>query len=110
MTHERKNFIVRNESFICKNCGHKNLPLQGSCRNHCQKCLFSLHVELDVAGDRENACGGFMKPVSLEQLSKKGYVIVHRCLECGMEMKNKTADDDDFEKVIELSAKRIKKV
>lgn len=39
----------------------------------------------------------------LEIDSKKGYVIVFRCKKCGMIRKNKAAEDDDMDLIIELS-------
>ena len=35
--------------------------------------------------------------------SKKGYVIIFKCQKCGMTRRNKVADDDDMDKIIELS-------
>ena len=93
----RKKFIVRNEPFVCGNCGYENPPLRAGCRNHCRKCLYSLHVDLETPGDRESECGGLMKPVGLDYSGKKGYVIVHQCEKCGKKIKNKAAEDDDQE-------------
>lgn len=95
---ERKNFITNNEGFICENCGRDVLPLKnGSCRNHCPFCFYSKHVDKDVPGDRLSECGGLMKPIAYEYHSKKGYMIVHKCCECGKTIKNKTAFDDPLQ-------------
>ena len=99
----KKRFIVINEKFICKNCGHENMPLKGSCRNHCSECLYSLHVDEKTPGDRESKCGELMKPVQLEHSGKKGFIIVHRCQKCGKEMRNKVAPDDNQESLRNLS-------
>jgi hypothetical protein len=99
----RKNFIVRNEEFSCLKCGHVNPPLEGSCRNHCQKCLHSLHVDDVVPGDRESSCHGLMMPISLDYSGKKGYSVVHECMKCGCQMHNKVADDDDQDRIVQLS-------
>lgn len=101
--HNAKPFIVINESFICQNCGHKNEKLEKSCRNHCSECLFSLHVDQSAPGDRTSNCQSLMEPISTEHSGKKGWTISHKCTKCGKIMKNKTADDDNFDKIIELS-------
>ena len=36
-------------------------------------------------------------------MSHKGYVLVFHCLECGSVTTEKTAQDDDFEKLLEIS-------
>lgn len=102
---QKKNFIVVNEPFVCENCGFLNNPLSGGCRNHCVKCLYSKHVDLEVPGDRASECGGLMVPVDLDKSGKKGFVLIHRCLKCDKEMRNRVADDDDFEEVIKVSKK-----
>lgn len=102
MSQKRKNFISRDESFICEKCGAKVTALGRGCRNHCPICLYSKHVDDSVPGDRLSRCGGLMKPLSLEKGSRKGYLgfdIVHRCERCGKEIKNILAEDDDFEKI-----------
>jgi len=108
-------FIVINEGFICKNCGEKNPKLKGSCRNHCQKCLYSLHVDDKNPGDRESKCNGLMEPIGINQSGKKGWIISHKCLKCGKMITNFSADDDNFEKIIEITQRmnesaRIKKI
>ncbi|MDD3861535.1 MAG: RNHCP domain-containing protein [Candidatus Gracilibacteria bacterium] len=111
----RKNFIALNESFICKNCGHKNEKLKGSYRNHCQKCLYSLHVDKDLPGDRLSDCKGLMTPISINQNGKKGWIISHKCKKCSKMIPNLSAEDDDFDTLILLTQKtnesaRIKKI
>ena len=101
----KKRFIVINEEFTCKNCGHKNVPLKGSCRNHCNKCLYSLHVDKKTPGDRESKCGGLMKPVQLEHSGKKGFIIIHHCEKCKKEIRNKVAPDDNQESLRNLSSR-----
>ncbi len=102
---QKKRFTVINESFSCQNCGHQNPKLPGSCRNHCQECLFSLHVDKENPGDRESNCHNLMKPIRLEQNKKKGWMIIHQCSKCSKEIANKAADDDNFDNIIELSQK-----
>jgi hypothetical protein len=99
----KKNFISINEGFICKNCGKKNGILKGGCRNHCTKCLHSLHVDENIPGDRNSQCRGVMEPVEVEKNGKKGYMIVHKCSKCAKISRNKCAYDDDFDAIIKLS-------
>lgn len=98
-----KNFIHINESFKCQNCGSFNAKLDSGCRNHCTKCLYSLHVDNQTPGDRKSTCQSLMKPISVENSGKKGWIIIHKCTKCGKIMKNKSAEDDNFEKIVELS-------
>jgi len=92
---------TENTGFICKQCGAKVMPLtNGSYRNHCPYCLFSIHID-DTPGDRANSCLGLLKPIGIRNHSKKGYQIIHRCMKCGEEKINRTAPDD-FEALINL--------
>ena len=92
-----------NEGFICLHCGNKNEKANQTCRNHCTKCLFSRHVDESDPGDRLSKCLGLMAPVAVDQNGKKGLIIVHKCLECGKIQKNKAADDDNMDLLINLS-------
>lgn len=80
------------EDFTCEHCGHE---VKGTgYTNHCPKCLYSKHVDVNP-GDRGEECRGLMKPIQL--IMKKGkHSIVHQCLLCGEERVNKTAQDDDI--------------
>ena len=97
-------FTEIDEEFTCENCGKEVKKLGYSCRNHCPHCLHSKHVDINP-GDRSETCHGLLKPIGLEIDSKKGYVILFRCEKCGAIRKNKTAKDDDMDKIIKLSAK-----
>lgn len=90
-----------NENFMCLHCGHKVEKAQKTCRNHCNVCLYSLHVDGDVPGDRESSCHGLMEPVEIHQ-SGKGYIITHKCTKCRHIRKNKVLEDDVWDKVIEI--------
>ncbi|MBX6395605.1 MAG: RNHCP domain-containing protein [Alicyclobacillaceae bacterium] len=101
-----KRFTVRNEGFVCAQCGLEVVPLPGSCRNHCPRCLWSLHVD-EFPGDRAADCGGLMEPVAVELDGKKGYRVVHRCQRCGKVSKNRLFFDakvqpDSFEAALAL--------
>ena len=90
-------FIPREEPFICEHCGHSvESLLKGSYRNHCPKCLYSKHVDLDGPGDRLSPCQGLLVPTSIDQDSKKGFVIVYRCMKCRKTSNNRAAPDDDL--------------
>ena len=98
-----KNFTVIDEEFICNYCGKKVHKLGYSCRNHCPYCLHSLHVDINP-GDRSESCHGDLEPIGLE-INKKGYVIIFKCKKCGAIRKNKAAEDDNMDLIIELSSK-----
>jgi hypothetical protein len=96
---EQRNFIKNAEDFTCENCGAK---VKGSgYTNHCPKCLYSKHVD-NVPGDRANPCGGLMAPARVEY-NGGDYAIIHKCLRCGAEKKNKTAPDDSFDELVRIN-------
>ena len=100
------NFVVVDEEFTCENCGAKVKKLGYSCRNHCPYCLYSKHVDINP-GDRSEECHGMLEPIGLDK-TKKGYIIVFKCKKCGAIRKNIVAEDDDMDKIIELSTKQYK--
>jgi hypothetical protein len=96
-----------NAPFICALCYKQVLPLQnGSYRNHCPFCLGSVHVD-NIPGDRKNPCKGIMIACGLIQKGKKGWQLIHKCQQCGIEKVNKIAEDsvqpDDWHKLVALS-------
>ncbi|MEN6315330.1 MAG: RNHCP domain-containing protein [Clostridiaceae bacterium] len=85
---------TENIGFICAYCGADVKPLtNGSYRNHCPFCLYSLHVD-NLPGDRASDCFGMMKPIGIRYNGKKGWQIIHHCKKCGMEKVNRAAPDD----------------
>ena len=100
-----KRFTKIDEEFICDNCGNKVKKLGYTSRDHCPKCLYSKHVDINP-GDRLEECHGDLIPVSVELNSKKGYVIIYRCKKCGKTRKNKAAEDDNMDFIIKLSAEQ----
>jgi hypothetical protein len=94
-----KRFSRLIEDFLCENCGE--LVRGNGYTNHCHKCLFSKHVDINP-GDREATCGGAMEPISIEN-GRKGFVITFKCKKCGHTKRNKSAENDNVEKIIELS-------
>jgi len=61
-------------------------------------------VDEDI-GDRLSNCRGFMAPRAIEPHSKKGQQILHKCVKCGFERKNMTADDDDLDTILDIMRK-----
>lgn len=101
----QRRFTKIDEEFICENCGNKVKKLGYTCRDHCPSCLHSKHVDVNP-GDRAETCHGDLVPISVEISSKKGYVIVYKCEKCGAIKKNKSAEDDNINLIIELSSKQ----
>jgi hypothetical protein len=106
-----RKFTVINESFSCHNCGEVVEPLaQGSCRNHCPKCFYSVHLD-KFPGDRAANCGGVLEPVSVEEHKNKGWMVVHRCQLCDHVTRNRLALDDpnqpdSFDRLLEIMKKQ----
>ncbi len=92
-------FTRKKEDFICEKCGYS--VMGNGYTNHCPKCLWSKHVDIDP-GDRLASCGGLMKP---SEVLKNGdeYVLVHKCVICGHLKKNKVQKEDDFDMVLKIS-------
>ena len=107
---EQKRFTKNDDSFVCANCGYTVQPLGYSSRNHCPRCLCSLHVD-ENPGDRANECRGIMDPIRVETDPRKGYIIVHKCRTCGKEKRNRAAhtaavQPDDLSLLIKLTVAR----
>ena len=96
-------FTEIDEEFVCENCGKKVSKLGYSCRNHCNYCLHSKHVDKNP-GDRQEECQGDLEPIGIEITNRKGYVIIFKCKKCGAIRKNKAAKDDNLDLIIKLSA------
>lgn len=95
-------FKELNEKFICVNCG-ANVDLHPtSSRDHCNQCLYGLHVDINP-GDRANDCCGVLIPIGLRQRNGKSQ-IVYRCSSCGAVTYCVVAPDDNDERLLELSA------
>lgn len=98
-----------NQPFTCANCGFDVPALAGGgYRNHCPRCLCSLHVDV-FPGDRANDCHGILRPVGAVP-GKKGWVIVSQCERCGEVRRNRAALDepnepDDYDFIIALTTR-----
>lgn len=92
------------EEFICEKCGEKINKLNYTARDHCNKCLYSKHVDINP-GDRANSCKGLLKPMGIEKF-KDTYKIIYKCEKCGQLHKNIVASDDNFDLIIDLSVNK----
>ena len=91
------------EDFTCEHCGVE--VVGNGYTNHCPKCLWCKHVDVNP-GDRASHCNGLMKPVGVEEQAG-GYKIVHRCVTCGFERKNKMAENDAFDVALTLNEEEL---
>ena len=94
-------FIKNDNEFICINCGNKVEKLKYTSRDHCNHCLYSIHVDI-TPGDRKNNCKGMLVPINIELNSKKGEVIIYKCNKCGSIVKNIVANDDNRDAIYEI--------
>ena len=99
-----KLFSKNDNFFICEHCNKEVKPLNYTSRDHCPYCLYSKHVDINP-GDRSNECKGLLRPIGIEKF-KNTYKIIYKCEKCGILHKNKIANDDDFNKIINLSTKK----
>lgn len=98
-----RKFQRRKEDFVCENCGQE---IMGSgYTNHCPHCLWSKHVDINP-GDRKETCQGMMEPVGVESV-RGDYDILFRCVNCGVERRNKTKKGDDFETMLKIARGRL---
>lgn len=91
------------DAFLCAHCD-TTVPgeaLGTQQRNHCPRCLRSLHVDITV-GDRRSLCKGVMEPISLWVRHGQELALLHRCQRCGVIRSNRIAGDDDPESLREL--------
>jgi rubrerythrin len=96
-----KKFQKNIEDFVCEHCGHE--VTGNGYTNHCPKCLWSKHVDVNP-GDRAAECGGLMEPVASEG-SSEHMAIVHECIECGYRKKNKVSPEDGIQELAKVVRK-----
>ena len=94
-------FLRTKENFVCENCGAK--VLGNGYTNHCPKCLWSKHVDINP-GDRREKCGGMMCPVKIEQEKGKFYIL-HKCEKCGAERRKILDKKDNFDEALAIAKK-----
>lgn len=93
-----KKFQKKVEDFSCNKCGFLNRG--NGYTNHCQKCLWSRHVDINP-GDRMGKCLGLMEPIYVFKKGKFFY-IRHRCINCFLEKNNKVNILDDINEITKL--------
>ena len=109
---ENKRFTKNDSGFICGHCKKEVPPLGYTSRNHCPYCIWSRHLD-ENPGDRLSECKGLMEPVSAVPDNKIGYIIIHKCTECGAIRRNKAAYGpkadvgDNIKLIISLTGKTI---
>ena len=96
-----KKFNMIDENFICENCGKEVVKLGYTARDHCPFCLYSKHLDINP-GDRASLCKGILEPIAIENAKKDMKKIVYKCKNCGEIKKNKVANDDNFDKILEI--------
>ena len=100
-----KKFERKIENFVCEHCQAK--VVGNGYTNHCPKCLWSKHVDINP-GDRAEKCGGLMEPVFVE-LEKGQYVVTYKCEICGLKKRNHILEGDNIDELIRLSEILAKK-
>ena len=101
---DEKRFQRRIEDFICEHCG---AHVEGDgYTNHCPVCLWSKHVD-ENPGDRAATCGAMMEPIAIEG-SSPDYIVVHRCIRCGIERRNKITPQDSTTAVLALVEHKVR--
>jgi hypothetical protein len=93
-------FTRQKEDFICEHCGSSNTG--DGYTNHCKICLYSKHVDVEP-GDRLSTCGGLMKPTFVSYTTTDPYIL-HTCLKCGFQKKNKIQKGDSVEAMAAIQA------
>lgn len=99
-----KKFTKNIENFTCENCG--NNVIGNGYTNHCPKCLYSKHVDINP-GDRLCKCNGLMKPIYVLQ-NRNDYTITHKCIKCGYVHNNKSSKNDDTDTILSVIKTEIK--
>lgn len=96
------------ESFVCSHCGATISPPESGSeqRNHCPRCLWSLHIDLRI-GDRRSSCRGMMEPVGIWTKDNGEWAVIHRCVACGFLRANRIAADDDELRLFALAARPL---
>ena len=97
--------------FVCCHCGRAVTPdaCGTSHRNHCPRCLRSLHVDIRT-GDRRSVCRGIMDPVAISVRPGGEWAIIHRCRDCGLLRGNRSAGDDNELALLSLALQPMVKL
>ena len=100
-----KKFKMVDEAFVCCNCKNEVKPLGYTARDHCPKCLCSVHLDINP-GDRKAECGGLLEPIGIESY-KGSYKIIYKCMRCGMIKRNIMAKDDNMDLIIKIMSNPV---
>jgi hypothetical protein len=95
-------------AFLCEHC-KTTVPAAApgtAHRNHCPRCLWSLHVDLRT-GDRRSGCRGLMEPVAVAARRDGEWALLHRCRDCGMLRLNRIAGDDHPLPLVSLAVRPL---
>jgi hypothetical protein len=86
----------RTETFTCKHCGREASAVAPGARHrsHCPHCLWSVHVEAEIA-DPQKGCRGTMEPVGVSLQPGGAWSVVHRCRWCQATFVHSAAVDDN---------------
>lgn len=87
-----------NVGFSCQFCGSEVKPLERGNRDHCPKCLCSLHVDI-APGDRANPCKGKLQPLDIIMRNGKTQ-IRYNCEKCRQVVYCETAKDDNINQIL----------
>ncbi len=79
-------------------------------RNHCPRCLWSRHMDMNTPGDRRSECLSRMEPIGLtiKQVNKRygdnqgELMLIHLCTGCGKISINRIAGDDGTEALFDV--------
>lgn len=96
----QKKFTMKDENFKCLVCHHEVPQLGYTARDHCPKCLCSIHVDINP-GDRSCGCCGVLRPLAVEKF-KNTFKIIYKCEKCGQIKKNIMANDDNMDLLLEI--------
>jgi DNA-directed RNA polymerase subunit RPC12/RpoP len=94
-------------SFRCARCGDEVSAVAYGTqhRNHCPRCLWSLHVD-ERPGDRAADCKGRMEPIAI-WVRDDEWVLIHRCQSCERLQPNRIAGDDSPVALLALAARAL---
>ena len=98
----------REAYFVCQACGAV-IAQEGAgsrYRNHCPKCLASLHLD-EQPGDRASLCKGVMDAIGVWVRKDGEWAILHRCRKCGAIHSNRIAADDNPIKLVSIALKPL---
>ena len=107
-SHRPKSRPEPDAAFICERCSQTVSPdVAGTAhRNHCPRCLWSLHVDM-LPGDRRSGCKGVMEPIAVSVRYKGEWAIVHHCKRCAAVRINRIAGDDNELALMSLAVKPL---